>query len=295
MTFQDAILFGMKASIMLSVLAIGLDTTLGEASYLFRRPRRLLLSVISMDIVMPLFAIAAAFLLPLPPPVKLALIALSVSPVPAGFSKKAMKMGGSEAHVVGLLVAAAIIAVVFVPIATEVVGPIFGVEIELSFSAIAGLMITTILVPLVAGMVVRLVLPQLAAGLVRPLATIADLVLAVAAAVIVVAAWPQVTTLARDGTIAVFVAFVLIAIAAGHILGGPTADDRTVLAVATAMRHPGVAMAIATANFPGQRLPAAAVLLYLLVSAVVFVPYAWWRKRQHKAARYKAPLHRATG
>ena len=47
MTFQDAILFGMKASIMMSVLAIGLDTTLGEASYLFRRlaPRQALANI----------------------------------------------------------------------------------------------------------------------------------------------------------------------------------------------------------------------------------------------------------
>jgi BASS family bile acid:Na+ symporter len=295
MTFQDAILFGMKASIMMSVLAIGLDTTLGEASYLFRRPRRLLLSVISMDVIMPLFAIAAAFLLPLPGPVKLALIALSVSPVPAGFPKKAMKMGGTEAHVIGLLVAAAIIAVVFVPIAVEVIGPIFGVEIHMSFSAVAGLMITTILIPLVVGMAVRLVRPQLAAGVARPLATVADGVLLVAAAVIVVAAWPQVMALARDGTIAVFVAFVVVALAAGHVLGGPNPDDRTGLAVATATRHPGVAMAIATASFPGQRLPAAAVLLYLLVSAVVFVPYAYWRKHQHSAAGPEAPGHGASG
>jgi BASS family bile acid:Na+ symporter len=295
MTFQDAILFAMKASIMMSVLAIGLDTTLGEASYLFRRPRRLLLSVISMDIVMPLFAIAAAFLLPLPGAIKLALIALSVSPVPAGFPEKAMKMGGTEAHVVGVLVAAAIIAVVFVPVAIEVIGPIFGVEIHMSLSAVAGLMVTTILIPLVAGMAVRLVRPQLAASLVQPLATVAAGVLAVAAVVIVVAAWPQVMTLVGDGTIAVFVAFVLVALAAGHILGGPNADDRTVLAVATATRHPGVAMAIATANFPGQRLPAAAVLLYLLVSAVVFVPYAYWRKHQHSAAGPEAPGHGATG
>ncbi len=295
MTFEDAILFGMKASIMMSVLAIGLDTTLGEASYLFRRPRRLLLSVISMDVVMPLFAIAAAFLLPLAGPVKLALIALSVSPVPAGFPKKAMKMGGTEAHVIGLLVAAAIVAVVFVPIAIEVIGPIFGVEIHMSFSAVAGLMVTTILIPLVAGMAVRLVRPELAAGLVRPLAMVADGVLAVAALAIVVAAWPQVMSLVGNGTIAVFVAFVLVALVAGHYFGGPNPDDRTVLAVATATRHPGVAMAIATANFPGQRLPAAAVLLYLLVSAVVFVPYAYWRKHQHSAAGHGAPGHGATG
>jgi BASS family bile acid:Na+ symporter len=295
MTFQDAILFGMKASIMMSVLAIGLDTTLGEASYLFRRPRRLLASVISMDVVMPLFAIAAAFLLPLAGPVKLALIALSISPVPAGLPKKAMKMGGAEAHVIGLMVAAAVIAVVFVPIAVEVMGPIFGVEVHMSLSAVAGLMVTTILVPLLAGMVVRLVRPQLAASLVRPLATVANGVLAVAALVIVVAAWPQVMTLVGNGTIAVFVAFVLVAIVAGHYFGGPNPDDRTALAVATATRHPGVAMAIATANFPGQRLPAAAVLLYLLVSAVVFVPYAYWRKHQHSAAGHEAPGHGATG
>jgi len=273
---------------MMSVLAIGLDTTLGEASYLFRHPGRLLRAIVSMDIVMPIFAVAAAFLLPLPGPVKLALIALSVSPVPAAFPKKAMKMGGDEAYVIGLLVAAAVIAVVFVPLAIEVIGPIFGVETHMSFSAVAGLMVTTILIPLVAGMLLRILRPQLAAGLVRPLASVAGGVLALAAAVIVVVAWPQVTSLVGSGTIAVFVAFVLVALAAGHFLGGSNPDDRTALAVATATRHPGVAMAIATANFPGQRLPAAAVLLYLLVSAVVFLPYAFWRKRQHAATGHRA-------
>jgi BASS family bile acid:Na+ symporter len=164
----------------------------------------------------------------------------------------------------------------------------------MSLSAVAGLMVTTILIPLVTGMAVRLVRPRFAADLVRPLAIVADGVLAVAALAIVVAAWPQVMSLVGDGTVAVFVAFVLVALAAGHILGGPNPDDRTVLAVATATRHPGVAMAIATTNFPGQRLPAAAVLLYLLVSAVVFVPYAYWRKHQHSAG-HGAQGHGATG
>ena len=296
MSLQDAILFGMKASIMMSVLAIGLHTTLAEASYLFRHPRRLLHSVISMDVIMPVFAIAAALLLPLDGPVKLALIALSVSPVPAGFAKKAMKMGGTEAYVIGLLVAAAIIAVVFVPLAIEAIGPIFGVETQISLSAVAALMATTILIPLMVGMAVRSVRAQLAVSLVRPLTMVADGMLALAALAIVVAAWPQIMALVGNGTIAVFVAFTLVALVAGHLFGGPNANDRTALAVATATRHPGVAIAIATANFPGQQLPAAAaVLLYLLVSAVVFVPYAYWRKHQHSAAGHDAPGHGATG
>jgi len=295
MSLQDAILLGMKASIMMSVLAIGLGTTLAEASYLFRHPRRLLHSVISMDVIMPLFAIAAALLLPLAGPVKLALIALSVSPVPAGFVKKAMKMGGTEAYVIGLLVTAALIAVAFVPLAIEVIGPIFGVETYMSPAAVAALMVTTILIPLIAGMVVRRVRARLAVSLVRPLAMVANVVLALAALAIVVAAWQQIMALVGNGTIAVFAAFTVVALVAGHFFGGPNPNDRTALAVATATRHPGVAIAIATANFPGQRLPAAAVLLYLVVSAVVFAPYAYWRRHQQSAAGHGAQGHGATG
>jgi bile acid:Na+ symporter, BASS family len=78
--------------------------------------------------------------------------------------------------------------------------------------------------------------------------------------------------------------FVLIGLAAGHLLGGPDPDDRTVLALSTATRHPGVAIAIANANFPGGKLAVAAVLLYVLVSAVVSIPYLNWIKRRHAAA-----------
>ena len=142
-----------------------------------------------MDLIMPLLAIAAALLLPLTGPVKLALIALSVSPVPAGFTKTAVRMGGSEAYGVGLLVVAAVVAVVFVPVAIELVGPIFGVEIHMSFSSVAGLMMTAIVAPLIAGMAMRMVLPQLAARLERPLIFVADAALALMGVVIVVAAW----------------------------------------------------------------------------------------------------------
>ena len=64
-------------------------------------------------------------------------------------------------------------------------------------------------------------------------------------------------------------------------LGGPDPDDRAVLALATASRHPGVALAIASANFPGQTLVPAAVLWYLIVSALVSIPYLTWRQRRH--------------
>jgi bile acid:Na+ symporter, BASS family len=76
----------------------------------------------------------------------------------------------------------------------------------------------------------------------------------------------------------VIVVIVLIGLAAGHLLGGPNPHHRTVLALSTATRHPGVAIAIAHTNFPEQKLALAAILLYLLISGVVTIPYLKSRK-----------------
>jgi hypothetical protein len=51
-----------------------------------------------------------------------------------------------------------------------------------------------------------------------------------------------------------------------------------------------MAIAIATASFPGQqRLIAAAILLYLLVKAVVLIPYNRWSKRRSALLKPQSP------
>jgi len=98
---------------------------------------------------------------------------------------------------------------------------------------------------------------------------------------IVFTAWPAVVSLIGNGTLAAIAVFVLVGLAAGHLLGGPNPQDRTVLALSTASRHPGVALAIAGANFPEQKLVLAAVLLYLIGNASVALPYSAWLRNQH--------------
>jgi bile acid:Na+ symporter, BASS family len=79
--------------------------------------------------------------------------------------------------------------------------------------------------------------------------------------------------------------FVLVGLAVGHLLGGPDPEDRTVLALSTAMRHPAIAIAIAQSNFPDQKLAPAAILLYLLVSVIAAAPYLKWTKRHREAGK----------
>ena len=74
--------------------------------------------------------------------------------------------------------------------------------------------------------------------------------------------------------------FVIAGLAAGHALGGPKETDRTALALATASRHPGLAIAIAGANFPAQlKLGTGTIIIYLLLSQILFIPYKRWRRK----------------
>jgi BASS family bile acid:Na+ symporter len=57
-------------------------------------------------------------------------------------------------------------------------------------------------------------------------------------------------------------------------------QNRTALAIATSSRHPGIALILAQANFPEEQLMLPAVLMYLLVNAVVAIPYVLWSKRK---------------
>jgi BASS family bile acid:Na+ symporter len=70
-----------------------------------------------------------------------------------------------------------------------------------------------------------------------------------------------------------------VGLATGQLLGGPEQNDRTVLAIFTASRHPGVALAIGIANAPGEKRVLATVLLYFIMNLIIAIPYMAWRRR----------------
>ena len=91
---------------------------------------------------------------------------------------------------------------------------------------------------------------------------------------------PAVLSLLGNGSVLALAAFVVVGLIAGHLLGGPNADDRLVLALATATRHPMIALTVAKVNFPDEPMLGATVLLYLLVGLIIGIPYQVWQKRR---------------
>ena len=183
----------------------------------------------------------------------------------------------SRGPAVGLLVAAALLAIVFVPLAVKVLGWAFAREAHMQPTAIARLVAVSSLLPLAAGILGRRLAPALAERMAGPMSLSATVLLAAVALLLVVNSGPAAVGLIGSGRLLSITAFVVIGLAVGHWLGGPDPEDRTVLALSTACRHPGIALAITTTNFPEEKLATGAVLLYLLVSSIVVLPYLkWW-------------------
>jgi len=279
MTAQSLILLALKASIVLSVFAIGLVSRVDDTLFLLRRPKLLLRSVVAINVVMPIVAAAMAWIFDLPEAVEMSLVALAVSPVPPVLPKKQVKAHGEPSYAIGLLVGAALVAILFVPVAVELVGLVFQLPVQMSPWPVAKLVFATALAPLLAGVIVRRLMPALAAQFARPVGHIANIVLVLCFLAVLVTALPAIADLFGSGAFWAVAGFIAIGLAVGHGLGGPDPQNRTVLALATATRHPGVAMAITSANFPGYREVLPAFLLYLLVGAVLAIPYVMWRKR----------------
>lgn len=276
------ILLVLKASIILSVFAIGLKTTFEDTTYLFRRPTQLLSAVVSMNVVMPLLAVILGLAFNLHPALKIALIAISVSPVPPIFPTKAFKAGGTETYTIGLLTAAAIFSVILIPIAMEIVERISTVPLSLRPGSVFITVLTTVLLPLLIGIGVRSLFPALAEQIAKPLALVSLILLIVSALPVLVGMAGAMYSLIGDGTVIVLIIFAVIGLVVGHLLGGGRqAGNRHTLALATATRHPAVALTIGHASFPQQRIPL--VMMYLIIAAVWSAVYIAWAKR-HEAA-----------
>ena len=280
----ELIRLAVKGSIVLTVFALGLQSSLQEAAYLFRRPGQLVRSMLSMNVVMPICAVLLIFALPLHPAVEIALGALSVSPVPPILPRKELKAGGKSSYAIGLLVAAALLSAVIQPLALEIMVRVLAMPVDISPWLVATVVFQTVLAPLGAGIAVHSLAPAFSERIARPLALAAMILLVVSALPVLFTSFPAIWSLIGNGAIVTLAAFVLVGLVSGHLLGGPDLGHRTVLALSTASRHPGVAIAIAHAFFPEQKFAFAAVLLYVLLSVVISLPYLNWTRRQRAAA-----------
>ena len=95
-------------SVMLIVVALGLRYALADAAYLLHRPSLLVRSLVAMNVIMPLAAVWLVSSFDFKTPVKVALVALAISPLPPFLPGKRLKLT-SHGYIYGIVVAAAVL------------------------------------------------------------------------------------------------------------------------------------------------------------------------------------------
>jgi bile acid:Na+ symporter, BASS family len=283
MTLGEIIILAIKINIAGLVFGLGLRSRAEELLSLLERPSLLARSMLAMNLIMPAFAIVLVKLFDLRTEVAVALIALSLAPVPPLLPQKDAKAGGDRSFAISLLVIFAVFAVVWVPLAVQGVGLIFGRELGMSAGPIAWIVVTLILAPLLLGIVLRRYAAGFAQRIERPVSLVSNIALVLAGGLVVVSARSAILAQIGDGTILLLTAFILVGLAVGHVLGGPNTRERTDLALATSSRHPGIALAIASTTFPDTHAAKAVVALYLLINILIGLPYVRWRARRAAA------------
>jgi BASS family bile acid:Na+ symporter len=125
----------------------------------------------------------------------------------------------------------------------------------------------------------------------KPIALVAKILLTGGMLALLVAALPAILSLIGNGTVFAIVVFVATGLAVGHLAGGSRRNEQIVLALSAASRHPAIALAIGTVNFPNEPSLGATVLLFLLVGGLVGAPYLAWQRRRPQ----EAPLLEVSG
>jgi BASS family bile acid:Na+ symporter len=275
---QTLIPLALIASVAGLVFAVGLHTDDGDLLYLLRRPRQLFKAILAVIVIPPIAAGLLISFAPVEPIVKAAIMVMAISPVPPLVPGKGLSAGARKEYVYGLYLALALITVISVPLVLAIASAVFEHHVFVPVQSLLKTVIGGVLLPLALGVLVRRAAPEFAAQSWETISRIA-LVLGFLAFVPVAARlWPPAMNMIGNGTLALMAVVTVVSLAGGHLLGGPGPRDRAMLAIASSVRHPGIALAIAGASFRDPRVPAA-ILLFLLVGFVVSIPYIRHMKR----------------
>jgi BASS family bile acid:Na+ symporter len=273
MTITGVILVAANVSLAMTMLCAGMGGLSGDTTYLLRRRGLLLRSLLSMSVLLPLFALWLCAAFDLRPAAKLALLAMAVSPMPPILPTGVLKVRGNRAFEVSLSYVTAILAVLLIPSSLWLFGRIVAVPLHVDLVVVTRLIATSILLPVCAGIGLRRLSAETSCRAVAPLTIGAAAILVLVVVALAIESLPAFRLLVADETALAIALMTVVGLIVGHVCGGPARKDRRVLAMSTALRHPALAIAIGIGAFPNERIVGVVIVLSVLFGCVVTAPY----------------------
>lgn len=275
-----AIRFLVGLGVALVVIAIGVSARPGDTLLLLRKPQLGIRAMLAMFVLVPAFVLLLTSMFPLDRPLRAALLALAVSPMPPIILQQEIEAGGEADYSIGLQILGTGFSILVVPVMAVIVEAVFGMAGNFDPFALSRILLTTVALPLGAAFLLGRLLPGWRAAIAHWAGRIGNGALLIAAIAVLFVIWPDILRLIGGGVLWVTALTIGFALLAGHMLGGPDPGNRGALAVACAARHPAVAIALSTGVFPDDSAAIVAIVeLFLIANVIITIPYMRWRSR----------------
>jgi BASS family bile acid:Na+ symporter len=266
------------AAIFTVMLSLGLMVGREQVVAVRERPLVLAAALFAVLVPVPAAAVLLVKLAGLQGVVAAGILLMAISPGAPIALRRAIEAGGSRAFAPALHVVVVALAIVSVPASVMILDAIYQKGFAVSPMDVARQVFLAQLLPLAMGAALRAWRPALAARLEPRLARLSGALLLSLALALLVVLWPLMAQVGWAPFIA-GIGLTVCALAAGAAVVARDAQARPAVAVATAMRNPGLALLIATVN----KLPAtvvAAVFGYALGLALVVAVFVVWQGRR---------------
>lgn len=274
MNISSAILIAANVSLVMTMLCAGMGGIYGDRTYLSCRRGLLVRSLVSMLVLQPAFAAWLGYAFGLTTATKIALLGLAISPMPPILPSGLMKVRGSRSFEVALAFVVAVATIATVPASLWAFYWLLDVPPRINYLTVALFVGLNILLPVAAGFVGRRLSAETTKRAVTLLTIGALSILALVLVALLLRSRPAIPSIVGTGPISAIVLMAVAGLGIGHMCGGPARKNRRVLAMATATRHPALAISLASVASPADERVAGVVIAFtVLVAGVAAIPY----------------------
>lgn len=272
-------LFSLVAAVTVFTLMYGIGLALvpGEFRQVWRRPGMIGKGLLSVLVVVPVLALCVARAADLPRPAEVGIVLMSIAPGAPVALQRALDAGGHRSFAPALQITVTVLAVVSMPLSIAVLDALYGASASIDPRQLMRQVFLAQLLPLGIGAATRGIWRDHAARIEPVVTRVGTVLLLLLTTLALIDVWQVVIGAGLRVTLAIAV-ITLLALTAGHLIGGPDPATRTAIAISSAARNAGLALLAATLNAAPPAI-VRTVLVYLVVSAFTIVPYVAWRRR----------------
>src|SRR5213078_1863697 len=235
---ENLLTIAAAATVFTVMLTLGCGIVVGEFRWLWRHPGLVARGLFAVLIAVPALAIVVTRAFDLGRAAQIGIVLMAISPGAPVALRRSLGAGGHRSFAPALQILVALLAVVSMPASIALLDELYAGHASIAPGHVARQIFIAQLLPLGLGIAFRNASPTVAARFAPTLSRLGTIMLIALVIISLVDVWRPVVD-AGPRIVVTIVTVTVLALAAGHVLGGPDQSTRTAVAISSAARNPG--------------------------------------------------------